>query len=322
MEQQLAMYRHNLPFSRRGTFLSDGGMETALIFHEGAELPHFASFVLLSSSEGRRQLLRYYTRYLEIARCHDVGFVLDTATWRANADWGEKLGYDAEALRQVNRDAVYLLTELRALYERPQMPIVFNGVIGPRGDGYKAGHMNAQEAEDYHTAQVAAFADSEADMVTAVTLTNIDEAIGVTRAAKSHGMPCAISFTVETDGRLVTGRSLRDAIETVDAETEGYPQYYMINCAHPSHFENSLDHGQAWMRRIGGIRANASTKSHAELDDSETLDIGDIGDLARRYRRLAGRMPHLRVLGGCCGTDHRHIAAICEACLPPSALSA
>ena len=322
MEQQLAKYRHNLPFSRRGTFLSDGGMETALIFHEGAELPHFASFVLLSSSEGRRQLLRYYTRYLEIARRHDVGFVLDTATWRANADWGEKLGYDAEALRQVNRDAVYLLTELRALYERPQMPIVFNGVIGPRGDGYKAGHMNAQEAEDYHTAQVAAFADSEADMVTAVTLTNIDEAIGVTRAAKGHGMPCAISFTVETDGRLVTGRSLRDAIETVDAETEGYPQYYMINCAHPSHFENSLDHGQAWVHRIGGIRANASTKSHAELDDSETLDIGDIGDLARRYRRLAGRMPHLRVLGGCCGTDHRHIAAICEACLPPSALSA
>jgi S-methylmethionine-dependent homocysteine/selenocysteine methylase len=322
MQHEFAKYRHDLPLLRRGIFLSDGGMETALIFHEGAELPHFASFVLLSSPEGRRQLLRYYTRYLEIARCHGTGFVLDTATWRANADWGEKLGYDAEALKEVNRDAVYLLTELRMLYERPQVPIVFNGVIGPRGDGYKAGGMNAEEAEDYHAAQVAAFADSEADMVTAVTMTNIDEAIGVTRAAESHGMPCAISFTVETDGRLVTGRSLQEAIETVDAATGGYPYYYMINCAHPSHFEGSLDQHQTWVRRIGGIRANASTKSHAELDESETLDMGDMSDLARRYRSLTGRMPHLRILGGCCGTDHRHIAAICEACLPQSALSA
>ena len=322
MEHESPKYRHDLPLLRGGIFLSDGGMETALIFHEGADLPHFASFVLLSSVEGRRQLLRYYTHYLEVARCHDTGFVLDTATWRANADWGKKLGYGAEALEQVNRDAVYLLTELRAQYERPQVPIVFNGVIGPRGDGYRVGLMNAAEAENYHASQVAAFAGSEADMVTAVTMTNVDEAIGVARAARSHRMPCAISFTVETDGRLVTGRSLQEAVETVDAETGGYPYYYMVNCAHPSHFESSLDQRQGWVRRIGGIRANASTKSHAELDESETLDIGDISDLARRYRSLTGRMPHLRVLGGCCGTDHRHIAAICEACLPPTALSA
>ncbi|WEX79125.1 homocysteine S-methyltransferase family protein [Sinorhizobium numidicum] len=318
----MAKYRHELPLLRGGTFLSDGGMETTLIFHEGVELPHFASFVLLSSAEGRRQLLRYYTRYLDIARRHDTGFVLDTATWRANADWGEKLGYDADALTRVNRDAVYLLTELRAEYERPQAPIVLSGAIGPRGDGYKAGRMKADEAEDYHSAQIAAFAASEADMVAAYTLTNIDEAIGIARAASNHRMPCAISFTVETDGRLVTGRSLQEAIETVDAETDGYPHYYMVNCAHPNHFESSFDHGRAWVQRIGGIRANASTKSHAELDESETLDMGDTFDLAQRYRALARRMPHLRILGGCCGTDHRHIAAICEACLPPSMLSA
>ncbi|ASY62071.1 putative homocysteine S-methyltransferase [Sinorhizobium sojae CCBAU 05684] len=319
---ETAKYRHDLPFSRGGAFLSDGGLETTLIFHDGIELPHFASFVLLSSSEGRRQLLRYYTRYLDIARSHGTGFILDTATWRANADWGAKLGYVAEALDQVNRDAVHLLRELRAEYERPQAPIVLSGAIGPRGDGYKAGQMSADEAEDYHTAQVAAFAGSEADMVAAYTLTNIDEAIGIARAARKHQMPCAISFTVETDGRLVTGRSLQQAVETVDAATEGYPHHYMINCAHPSHFEGSLDQNRAWVRRIGGIRANASAKSHAELDDSETLDAGDVRDLAQRYRALTGRMPHLRILGGCCGTDHRHIAAICEACLPPAALSA
>ncbi|MCA1403424.1 homocysteine S-methyltransferase family protein [Ensifer sp. IC3342] len=317
----MAKYRENLPLLNGGTFLTDGGMETTLIFHDGFELPHFASFVLLSSAEGRRRLLQYYTHYLDVARRHDTGFVLDTATWRANADWGEKLGYDAEALATANRDAVYLLTGLRTEYERPHTPIVLNGVIGPRGDGYKAGNMNADEAEDYHAVQIATFAASEADMVSAITLTNIDEAIGIARAARAHGMPCVISFTVETDGRLVTGRSLQDAIETVDAETEGYTHYYMINCAHPSHFDGALDQGQAWVKRIGGIRANASMMSHAELDESETLDAGDPADLARRYRSLTGRMPHLRVLGGCCGTDHRHIAAICEACLP-TALSA
>jgi homocysteine S-methyltransferase len=320
--EDLARYRHDLPLVRGGMFLSDGGMETALIFKEGIELPHFASFVLLSTAEGRRRLLRYYTPYLEIARRHGTGFVLDTATWRANADWGEKLGYDAAALRKVNQDAVDLLTGLRTEYERPQAPVVLNGVIGPRGDGYQAGRITADEAEDYHSAQAAAFADSQADMITAVTMTNTEEAIGVVRAARGHDMPCAISFTVETDGRLVTGRSLQHAIETVDAETGGYPHYYMINCAHPTHFENVLERQSAWVRRIGGIRANASTKSHAELDESETLDAGDAGDLAERYRSLTGRLPHLRVLGGCCGTDHRHMAAICEACLPRAALSA
>lgn len=320
--EDLARYRHDLPLVRGGMFLSDGGMETALIFQEGIELPHFASFVLLSTAEGRRRLLRYYTRYLEIARRHGTGFVLDTATWRANADWGEKLGYDAAALRKVNQDAVDLLTGLRTEYERPQAPVVLNGVIGPRGDGYQAGRITADEAEDYHCAQAATFADSQADMITAVTMTNTEEAIGVVRAARGHDMPCAISFTVETDGRLVTGRSLQHAIETVDAETGGYPHYYMINCAHPTHFENVLERQSAWVRRIGGIRANASTKSHAELDESETLDAGDACDLAERYRSLTRRLPHLRVLGGCCGTDHRHMAAICEACLPRAAHSA
>ncbi|WFU48428.1 homocysteine S-methyltransferase family protein [Sinorhizobium terangae] len=318
----MAKYRENLPLLNGGTFLSDGGMETTLIFHDGFELPHFASFVLLSSAEGRRKLLQYYTHYLDIARRHDTGFILDTATWRANADWGEKLGYDADALATANRDAVYLLTELRDQYERPQAPIVLNGAIGPRGDGYKAGRMNADEAEDYHAAQIATFAASEADMVSGITLNNVNEGIGIARAARRYGMPCAISFTVETDGRLVTGQSLQDAIETVDAETNGYPHYYMINCAHPSHFDGALDQGQAWVKRIGGIRANASMMSHAELDESETLDAGDPADLARRYRSLTGRLPQLRVLGGCCGTDHRHIAAICEACLPRTALSA
>ncbi|SCW30284.1 homocysteine S-methyltransferase [Rhizobium mongolense subsp. loessense] len=318
----MSKYRDRLPQLGGGTFITDGGMETTLIFHEGMDLPHFASFVLLASPEGRRKLEEYYRRYLDIARQHGTGFVLDTATWRANADWGNRLGYSPQALKAANEDAVELLAGLRGEYERPQMPIVVSGAIGPRGDGYKAGAMNASEAEDYHGQQIAAFAGTAADMVTAFTLTNIDEAIGVARAAKVHGMPSAISFTVETDGRLVTGRSIQDAIETTDMATGGAPAYYMINCAHPTHFEAALDHDSGWVKRIYGIRANASMMSHAELDDSETLDAGDPIDFGNRYRRLLSSMPQLRVLGGCCGTDHRHVTAICEACLPPQAVSA
>ncbi|PDV88402.1 homocysteine methyltransferase [Rhizobium sp. H4] len=315
----MAKYRNGLPQLKGGTFITDGGMETTMIFQEGIALPHFAAFILLASEDGRQRMRNYYRRYLDIARRHGTGFVLDTATWRANPDWGQKLGYTAEALKAANEEAVELLVGLRSDYEPPEQPIVISGAIGPRGDGYKAGLMSADEAEDYHAFQVAAFAGTEADMVSAFTLTNIDEAIGVARAAQSVNMPSAISFTLETDGRLVTGRSLQEAIETTDAATGGAPAYYMINCAHPSHFEGALDPGSAWVKRISGIRANASTMSHEQLDNSETLDAGDPEDLGRRYRKLLGRMPAVRVLGGCCGTDHRHVAAICEACLPQAA---
>lgn len=315
----MSRYRSNLPQLKGGTFLTDGGMETTLIFHEGADLPHFAAFVLLAEPAGRKQLKNYYARYLDIAAKSRTGFVLDTATWRSNADWGDKIGYDAEALKAANEDAVDLLIDLRAGYERSGAPIVISGTIGPRGDGYKAGNMDADEAEAYHAAQIETFAGTDADMVTALTLTGIDEAIGITRAAQRMSMPCVISFTVETDGKLVTGKTLKEAIEAVDAATGSYPHYYMINCAHPSHFDAVVSGDAAWLQRIGGIRANASTMSHQQLDESETLDAGDPADLGQRYRQLTRLMPQLRVLGGCCGTDHRHVQAICDACVSAAA---
>ncbi len=318
----MAKYRHDLPQRRGGTFLTDGGMETTLIFQEGIDLPHFAAFVLLDRPEGRQQLKRYYDSYLAVARDHGLGFVLDSPTWRANPDWGAKLGYDAPALRAINAGSIAFLEELRAGWERPGAPCVISGAIGPRGDGYKSGNMTAREAEAYHRAQIAAFVEGGADMVTGYTLNTVNEAIGIARAARALRIPAAISFTVETDGRLVNGETLREAIEAVDRETGGAPEYFLINCAHPSHFENALKAGEAWTQRIHGVRANASAKSHAELDESETLDSGDPSDLGRRYRQLRGDFPMMRLLGGCCGTDHRHARAICEACVPPRALSA
>lgn len=315
----MAQYRDALPQLRGGCFLADGGMETTLIFHGGVELPHFASFVLLDTAEGRQKLRDYHRPYLEIARQHGAGFILDTATWRANPDWGAKLGYEAAGLDRISRLAVREMLALRAEFETPGAPHVINGAIGPRGDGYRAGTGTADEAEDYHAPQIRSFAATEADMVTAYTLTGIAEATGIARAAQAIGMPCAISFTLETDGRLVTGETLREAIEAVDARTGAAPTYFLVNCAHPTHLETSFAGDGAWRERILGLRANASTKSHAELDESETLDEGDPRDLGQRYARLQDRLPRLRIFGGCCGTDHRHVAAICEACLPAAA---
>lgn len=309
-------YRQDLPQTKGGTFLSDGGMETALIFQQGIDLPLFASFPLVETAEGQAALVSYYENYLSIASRRGLGFVLDTATWRASLDWGAQLGFDPARLRAVNLAAVELIAGLRARWERPATPIVLNAVIGPRGDGYKGGRMDAAEAEEFHSFQASAFAGSEADMISAITMNSVAEAIGIARAAKAVGMPCVVAFTVETDGRLVDGTSLRSAIESTDEATDGWPRYFMINCAHPSHFDGALRAGEAWLGRVHGIRANASAKSHQELDESETLDEGDIADLGRRYRALTRAHPQMRILGGCCGTDHRHIAAICEAVLP------
>jgi S-methylmethionine-dependent homocysteine/selenocysteine methylase len=174
--------------------------------------------------------------------------------------------------------------------------------------------MSPGEAEDYHAHQIGAFAEAKADMVTAITMTNSNEAVGITRAAMKAGMPVAISFTTETDGRLPTGQSLADAIAEVDEATRAGPAYYMINCAHPNHFSSALPAGESWTTRVRGLRCNASKRSHQELNDSPDLDAGDPVELGDQYRELLQLHPQINVLGGCCGTDHRHIACISKAC--------
>ena len=305
--------RGRLPQLAGGTFITDGGMETTLIFHHGLDLPHFAAFVLLDDGDGIEALRRYYAPYIEIAREHGVGIVLDTPTWRANSDWGTQLGYSAEALADANRRGVELLAELRAEVGEPP-PFVISGCVGPRGDGYRVDdEMSAEEAEGYHRPQISTFADANADLVTGLTMTYAGEAVGIVRAARSVGMPAVISFTVETDGRLPSGQSLAGAIAEVDAQTDGAPPYFMINCAHPTHFAAVLDRSGSLVDRVRGLRANASTKSHAELDESDELDAGDPLDLALRYRALREPLPNLNVVGGCCGTDERHVTEICRA---------
>ena len=309
-----ARYRDAPPQLGDATFLTDGGLETTLIFHDGLDLPHFAAYDLLTRDGGEEALRHYFERYIRIALDRGVGVVLESATWRASPDWAQRLGHSPEQLAEFNCRAVALLEALRAEHETATTPIVISGCIGPRGDGYVVGEaMSADEAAAYHAVQIGTFAGTAADLVTAMTMTYVDEAVGVVEAARKVGLPAVISFTVETDGRLPSGQPLSEAIDEADARTDRGAAYFMLNCAHPSHFYDVLAPGSGWTDRIRGLRANASRLSHAELDEAEELDEGDPEELAHEYVAVRERLPRLTVLGGCCGTDHRHIDAMSRA---------
>jgi homocysteine S-methyltransferase len=310
------MYRNALPQLSDEVFLTDSGLETDLIFHGGFDLPEFAAFVLVDETRGMAALDTYFRRHADIAARHGCGVILEAPTWRASRDWGSRIGYQEAELRRVNQDAVDLVSRVRGDYlGAATSPVVISGCIGPRADAYRpAAVMDEDEAENYHAGQIDILAGTDVDLVHAMTITYAAEAIGIARAAACAGVPAAISFTTETDGRLPDGTSLTDAVAAVDAATGCAPVYYGVNCAHPSHFESVLPTG-AIGARVRSVRANASRKSHAELDESATLDAGDPIELSHDYVRLRAQHPRISIFGGCCGTDARHVQAIADALL-------
>ncbi len=308
----MARYRDSLPQLDGRLFLTDGGLETHLIFKKGYDLPFFAAFPLLETKGGRESLKNYYRPYVGLAKNKNCGFILETPTWRSSRDWGNQLGYDIKALDRINREAVDLMKDIRDESDTPDLPTIISGCMGPRGDAYTAVEtMNMNDAAEYHRPQVITFADTDADMITAYTMTSSAEAAGLALAAEAEGMPVVISFTVETDGQLPSGEAIEDAILFVDLETGTTPVYYMINCAHPTHFRG-LFQTNAVINRVKGIRANASAKSHEELNQAEELDIGNLIELGRLYAEIKNSS-NISVLGGCCGTDIRHMEEICQA---------
>lgn len=303
----MTKYRSSLPQLNGKTILTDGGLETVMVFQEGIELPLFAAFHLLDSEAGRQRLRDYFDRYIPLAKQAGVGLLLESATWRASPDWTAQLGLTDADMTRINRDCIGFLEDVRFMQETDATPMVISGCVGPRGDGYDPGMlMTEADAEAYHAQQISVLADTAADLISALTMTNVPEAIGITRASQKAGIPVAISFTVETDGRLPTGQTLCDAVGCVDAATGNGPAYFMINCAHPTHFGAAL----AATPRIRGLRANASSCSHEELDNAEVLDDGNPVELGGQFAELMRAHPQLSVLGGCCGTDHRHIEQI------------
>jgi S-methylmethionine-dependent homocysteine/selenocysteine methylase len=313
----MAKYRNQLPQLSGDFFITDGGLETTLIYHENIELPCFASFIVLKDESGCQLLRNYLGKYVDIARKYNVGLLLESATWRAHPDCVQTLDYSEDDVINFNRKSIELLGDIRDQFETEKCPMVINACIGPRGDGYNPTViMSPEQAQAYHAIQIGVFSQTKADMISAMTLNYPEEAIGIARAAKEVGMPVAISFTVEQDGKLATGQTVKEAIQLVDKATDNTPAYYMINCAHPSHFTHVLLPEEDWVRRIRGVECNASKKSHAELDESKELDAGNPVEFGTDNRALLYKLKNLNVFGGCCGTDYRHIEEICKACIP------
>ena len=311
-ERPMSLYRECLPQLSDDLFLADAGIETDLIFNRGIEIREFAAHTLLPDQRGRAAMADYFRAFLALARDAQAGFILDSQTWKAHPHWARALGVAAEELRRVNRESIDFIAGLRDEFAGGK-PIVLAGIVGPRGDAYAPEEaVAAREAEDYHATQVGWLAGTEVDFIAGTTFTQSDEAIGLVRAARAAGMPVVVSFTVETDGRLPSGQSLEEAIRSVDAATDAAASYFGVNCAHPDHFFHVLDDAD-WARRIRSLRCNASRRSHAELDASDTLDDGDPHELGRQYAGIMERMPWINIVGGCCGTDLRHVAEIARA---------
>ncbi|WP_053351865.1 homocysteine S-methyltransferase family protein [Leucobacter musarum] len=288
--------------------IADGGIETALTDRLGQHLREFAAFELLDTAAGRIALTEYYAPFIAVARQHALPLVLDTPTWRANTDWGERLGYRADALARINADAVAFVRELDEESPVGAPEIVVNGCVGPRTDEYVAAQrMTAGEAEEYHAPQVRALAEAGADRVTSVTTLDAVEGIGVVRAALAARVPGAVSFIVGADGLLADGSTLDAAIAEVDAATEGGAVGFLVNCAHPAEAARALEHahGAAELERLIGFRLNAARAGTDSADSAADFAAAEIA--------LRNAAPSANVFGGCCGTDVDHIAALAAA---------
>ena len=305
-------FRKALPQLGDGMFLTDAGLETDLIFNRNVPIREFAAHTLLPDSAGRAALEDYFSAFLDLARDTNAGFILDTVTWKAHRHWASDLQASIEELKAANEGAVAFAASLRDRADNDR-PIVLNAPIGPRGDAYRPDRrIPADEAESYFGEQLGWLAATGIDMVTGMTFNQAGEATGLVRAANALGLPVVISFTVETDGALPDGQPLAEAIAEVEAGTDRGAAYFMINCAHPDHFAGALEDTD-WTRRIRGIRANASRRSHAELDEAPDLDAGDPDEFARLHAMLHARLPWINIWGACCGSDLRHVSQIAEA---------
>ncbi len=290
-------------------FLAYTGFETDLLFNHGAELPGFASYPLLENAGGRALLQQSYQSVMDLGARAGVGVILESTTWLANRDRGAAIGYSPAALRVANIEAIAFMDALRGTRDN----VLLSANVGPRADAYAPEErMDVTQATQYHAEQMEALSQTKADLVSGYTLAYPEEAAGIALAAKQVGMPVVIAFTVETDGLLPVGVTLEAALAEVDQVTDSFPAYYMVNCAHPEHLRGALD-GPMCRGRLRGVVANASRCSHAELDNAEVLDSGDPVEFGAQMADIARQFPQINVLGGCCGTDMRHLGELVDA---------
>jgi len=294
-------------------YLTEGGAETEILYKWGFELPEFAMFPLLDNSEADAVIRGMYRRYFDVAEAHDTGLLILGHDYRASPDWGAKLGYTPEALVEMQHRTIQFLTDMRTEYEGRVTDVYVGGCIGPRGDAYgTGGDITESEAEDYHSVQLTTLKETDADMAVAVTLNNIPEAVGIVRAAAAIGFPVGISLTLTTQGRLRSGPSLREAVESIEEATGGTAAWFGTNCAHPLEFEPAIADSGAWTERLRYIRPNAVKMEQVALCKLGHLEDGDPVELGEQMGDVARRFPRADILGGCCGTDERHLAEIAK----------
>lgn len=300
------------PDQRDGVFyLAEGGQETEIMYRHGHELPEFAMYPLLDKPAAMADLKTMYERVLATAAEHGFTALISGLDYRGSPDWGGKLGYSNAALTDALEQSIAFLRDVARPYQEQGNEVLIGGVIGPRGDAYSLNRtITAEESEDYHAFQLEVLKRAKVDIVTAMTFNNVPEAVGVARAASRVGLPLTIAFTLDSNHRLKSGPSLRQAIESVDAETgEDRPDFYGINCSHPLEFEPALEPGD-WIKRVRSLRPNASAMDKIALCKIGHLEDGDPVDLGRRMGALSRRYPHIDVWGGCCGTWDRHLGEI------------
>ncbi len=292
-------------------YLTEGGQETEIMYKYGFELPEFAMFPLLDQPAAMSELRSMYTRYLDTAAHHGFGALMGGFDYRASPDWASLIGYSSEDLADVQLRAIEFLRELGEPYRTDLPALMYVGIVGPRGDAYSLNQdLTTEDAEEYHSTQIATLARAKVDLVEALTFNSVHEAVGVARAAARAGLAASVSFTLDSNHRLHSGPSLKQAIESVDELAgDDRPAFYGINCSHPLEFLPALEPGD-WFTRVRCIRPNAAMMDKISLCTLGHLESGDPADLGRRLGELAGRYPHLDIWGGCCGTWDTHLGEI------------
>lgn len=289
----------SFPAPRPGVrYLTEGGPETEIIYRFGHDLPEFAMYPLLDDEAAVADLTTMYTAYLEVAARHGFVPLMSGLDYRASADSAGKLGISPARLADYQRRAIDFLRAVARPFEDRFPELYVAGVVGPRGDAYgTGGTMTAEEAEEYHSAQIATLRECGVDLVSAMTFNNVPEAVGVARAAHRAGLPLSMSFMVNAEGRINSGPTLAEAIQAVDGEAgDARPDFYGINCSHPVEFSAALD-GGPWLDRIRSLRPNASTAEKQALCESDELDAGDPVELGGQARDISTRLPQVDIWG-------------------------
>lgn len=292
-------------------YLTEGGTETEILYKWGFELPEFAMFPLLDNPKADQVIRDIYRRYFDAAEKHQTGLLILGHDYRASPDWGAKLGYTTEGLADMQRRTIEFLDDVRREYVGRVSDVYIAGCIGPRGDAYgTGGDISEEEAEEYHSVQLTTLKSTQADMAIAVTFNNVPEAVGVIRAAHRIGIPIGVSLTLTTEGVLRSGPTLREAIEVIEEKTNGSAAWYGTNCSHPLEFASALADEGPWLERLRYIRPNAVKMEKVALCKLGHLEDGDPVELGEQMGEVASKFPSADILGGCCGTDERHLGEI------------